>query len=64
MKVSDTMGAIEMMTDEQASLLKKLSEAAFEPEAFKSNLDAAEAGRRIAVLQAKLHLLDGPPHTL
>jgi hypothetical protein len=64
MKMPDNTRSIEMMTAEQASLLKKLSEAAFEPEAFKSNLDAAEAGRRIAVLQAKLHLLDGPPHTL
>jgi Protein of unknown function (DUF3072) len=53
-----------LMTDEQATNLKRLSEAAFEPEAFKHNLDGAEAARRIAALQAKLRLMDGPPHTL
>ena len=52
------------MTDEQAAHLKFLSEQAFEPEAFKSTLDRAEAARRIAALQAKLRLQDGPPHTL
>lgn len=52
------------MSDEQAGYLKSLSEQAFEPEAFKRNLDGAEAARRIAALQAKLALMDGPPHTL
>jgi hypothetical protein len=52
------------MTDEQAVLLKFLSEQAFEPEAFKPTLTRAEAVRRIAALQAKLRLQDGPPHTL
>jgi hypothetical protein len=55
---------IQPMTDEQATLLKILSEQAFEPEAFKPTLDRAEAARRIAALQAKLRLQDGPPHTL
>jgi hypothetical protein len=36
------------MTDEQATDLKKLSEQAFELEAFQRNLDRAEAARRIA----------------
>jgi hypothetical protein len=52
------------MTDEQATRLKLLSEQAFELEAFKPGLDRAEAARRIAALQAKLRLQDGPPHTL
>jgi hypothetical protein len=48
----------------QATDLKKLSERAFKLEAFKRNLDGAKAARRIAALQAKLRLMDGPPHTL
>jgi hypothetical protein len=52
------------MTDQQAADLKALSEAAFEPEAFKPNLKSAEALRRIAALRSKLRLMDGPPHTL
>lgn len=58
------MRAIEPMTDQQASDLRTLAEAALEPEAFKPNLDAAEAARRIAALRSKLRLMDGPPHTL
>ena len=58
------MRANERMTDQQAADLKILSQAAFEPEAFRSNLDAAEAARRIAALRSKLALMDGPPHTL
>jgi hypothetical protein len=54
----------EQMTDEQATYLKNLSAQAFEPEAFRRNLDRAEAERRIAALKAKLRLMDGPPHTL
>jgi len=54
----------EPMTEEQAARLKSLSERAFEPEAFKPTLDHAEAARRIAALEAKLSLQDGPPHTL
>ena len=44
--------------------LKRLAEAAYEPDAFKSNLTRAEADNRIAALTAKLKLLDGPPRTL
>jgi Protein of unknown function (DUF3072) len=54
----------EPMSEAQAIELKRLSEAAFEPEAFKPNLSAAEAARRIAVLKAKSPLIDEPPHTL
>jgi len=35
-----------------------------ELEAFQPNLTRAEADLRIAMLTAKLKLLDGPPHTL
>jgi hypothetical protein len=63
MDIDDT-SAGELMSEAQAVELKHLSVAAFEPEAFKANLTAAEAARRIAVLQAKLGLLDEPPHTL
>jgi hypothetical protein len=52
------------MTAEQASRLKALAIDALEPEAFSLDLTAAEAGRRIATLEAKLRLQDGPPHTL
>lgn len=52
------------MTAEQASQLKALAEAAYEPEAFKPNVTRAEAERRIAALRAKLKRLDEPPHTL
>jgi hypothetical protein len=62
MKATDNMRT--PMTDDQATRLKSLSEQAFELEAFKHNLDGAEAARRIAALQAKLRLMDGPPHTL
>jgi hypothetical protein len=44
--------------------LKKLAEAAYELDAFSSNLTRTEANMRIAMLTAKLKLLDGPPHTL
>jgi hypothetical protein len=52
------------MSIEQAALLKKLAHDAYEPEAYKAHLTQAEARRRIAMLSAKLPLLDGPPHTL
>jgi len=64
MTVIDNTRGNSLMTDEQATYLKNLSEQAFEPEAFKRNLDVAEAARRIAALQAKLRLMDEPPHTL
>jgi hypothetical protein len=52
------------MTPEQAAMLKELAKAACELDAFKPNLRRAEAEVRIAMLTAKLKLLDGPPHTL
>jgi len=52
------------MTREQAVTLKRLTQAAYELDAFKPNLTRAEADLRIATLSAKLKLLDGPPHTL
>jgi Protein of unknown function (DUF3072) len=64
MKATDQTTGNERMTDEQAAFLKRLSEQAFEPEAFKRNLNRAEAARRIAALRAKLGLMDEPPHTL
>lgn len=57
-------GAGAPMTAEQTTLLRQLALDAFEPEAFNRSLTQAEAGRRIAMLQAKLTLLDEPPHTL
>ena len=52
------------MTPEQAATLKQLAKVAYELDAFKPNLRCAEADIRIAMLKAKLKLLDGPPHTL
>ena len=60
----DAVTANQPMTAEQAATLKRLAEAAYEMDAFKPKLTRAEAERRIAVLTAKLKLLDGPPHTL
>ena len=51
------------MSPEQASLLRKLAFDAYEPEAFSSELTAAEAEQRIKVLRAKLKLMSEPPHT-
>ena len=59
----DPMTADPPMTAEQAATLKRLAEAAYEL-AFKPNLTRAEADVRIAMLTAKLKLLDEPPHTL
>jgi hypothetical protein len=61
---ADLMPPILSMTAEQAATLRRLAEAAYELDAFKSKLSRAEADCRIAVLSAKLKLLDGPPHTL
>jgi hypothetical protein len=55
---------IAKMTAEQAATLKGLAEAAYELDAFKPTLTRAEADQRIAMLTAKLKLLDEPPHTL
>ena len=52
------------MTAAQAATLKSLAHAAYELDAFKQNLTRIEADIRIAMLTAKLKLLDGPPHTL
>jgi Protein of unknown function (DUF3072) len=52
------------MTSAQAETLKRLATDAYELDAFKPNLTRAEADERIAMLTAKLKLLDGPPHTL
>jgi hypothetical protein len=58
------MDRIEPMTAAQAARLKQLAEQAFEPDAYEPTLERAEAARRIAALEAKLRLLDAPPHTL
>jgi hypothetical protein len=52
------------MTAEQAATLRRLAEDAYELDAFRPNLTRAEADGRIAMLIAKLKLLDAPPHTL
>ena len=58
------MSSNEPMTREQEAKLKELSEAAYELDAFKPDLTCTEADARIAMLTAKLKLLDEPPHTL
>jgi hypothetical protein len=58
------MTADGLMTAAQAATLKELAEAAYELDAFKPNLTRTQAEIRIAMLTAKLKLLDGPPHTL
>jgi len=60
----DAMIANRPMTAEQAAKLKRLAEAAYELDAFKPSLTQDEADLRIAMLTAKLKLLDEPPHTL
>jgi hypothetical protein len=59
-KETDNMRGNEQMTDEQATYLKNLSEQAFEPEAFRRNLDRAEAERRIAALKRVVKKLERP----
>ncbi len=59
-----TTATVELMTTEQAKLLKQLAHETYEPQAFKPNLTQAEAARRIAALSAKLKLQGEPPHTL
>ena len=63
-KELNMMTADQPMTCEQAATLKRLAEAAYELEVFQPSLTRAEADLRIAMLTAKLKLLDGPPHTL
>jgi len=57
-------GADAPMSAEQAVPLKQLAIEAYEPDAFREHLTHADTERRIAMLRAKLKLLDGPPHTL
>jgi len=45
---------VELMSEQQAALLKSLSQAAREPEAFAENLSKAAAAQRIEVLRTKL----------
>jgi hypothetical protein len=52
------------MTPEQTTLLRQLAFDGYEIDAFSEQLTQDEAARRIAMLQAKLRLIDGPPHTL
>lgn len=51
------------MTAEQAALLKRLAQEAYDVEAYGPHLTRREAARRIAALQAKLALQGEPPHT-
>jgi DUF3072 family protein len=57
-------GPGERMTAKQSTLLRRLAYDGYEPEAFSEQLTQAEAQKRIAMLQAKLKLMDEPPHTL
>jgi hypothetical protein len=57
-------GPGERMTAEQRTLLRQLAHDGYEPEAFSDQLTQDEAAKRISMLQAKLRLMDGPPHTL
>ncbi len=57
-------GAGPGMTPAQRAELRVLAQAAYEPEAFSEQLTQTEAAERIAMLKAKLKLLDAPPHTL
>ena len=57
-------GADARMSAEQAMQLRQLALDASEPEAFNRSLTRSEAARRITMLQAKLTLMDEPPHTL
>jgi hypothetical protein len=52
------------MTAQQSALLRQLARDGYEPDAFSEQLTQAEASKRIIMLQAKLKLLDEPPHTL
>jgi DUF3072 family protein len=58
------MTADRPMTATQETTLKTLAQAAYELDAFKPDLTRTEADKRIAMLTAKLKLLDEPPHTL
>jgi hypothetical protein len=57
-------GAGERMTGEQEARLRQLSQDGYESDAFSVRLTQKQAAIRIAILEAKLRLQDGPPHTL
>lgn len=57
-------GADAPMTPDQAVLLRQLAEQAYEPDAFAERLTRRNADLRIAMLRAKLKLINEPPHTL
>lgn len=57
-------GADTPMTAEQMALLKQLAIEAYEPDAFGEHMTQSDAAQRIVMLQAKLKLMDEPPHTL
>ncbi len=57
-------GADGPMTAEQTALLKQLAIEAYELDAFGQHMTQRDAALRIALLQAKLKLMDAPPHTL
>jgi len=61
---ADAQNVVQIVTNDKVKMqaycdLNKLEDHAFQP-----NLTRAEANLRIAMLTAKLKLLDGPPHTL
>jgi hypothetical protein len=56
--------AAQPITAEQCAQLRQLAYETFEPEAYSPSITQVEAERRIAMLSAKLKLLDGPPFTL
>ena len=62
--VASQHATVEVMTAAQAATLKELAGAAYDLDAFKPNLTHTQAEIRIAMLTAKLKLIDGPPHTL
>jgi hypothetical protein len=57
-----TARADEPMTAEQAYLLKRLAQEAYDTEAYGPHLTQTEAARRIAALQEKIKLQGNPPH--
>jgi hypothetical protein len=60
--LSTSLGA--RMTADQEARLRQLAHDAYELETFSVQLTQTEAAARIAMLEAKLRLQDGPPHTL
>ncbi len=54
----------EPITADQKVRLRRLAEDAYELDAYSSDITQAEAEKRIAMLTAKLRLLDEPPYVL